>query len=218
MAELLAHPYTALLARLIVGLVFLVSGLGKILAKQDTVRQVRAYKILPEPLARVYGRLLPWGEMGLASLLLVGLGTRLAALALGLLLMSFGIAVSVNLARGVQMDCGCSARPERLGWRTLVRIFVLLALATEIAVYEAGYLSLDLLLKEGRLIAQEQPPILGILPVLVVATVCYVGYQLAAETVQLVQSHRELRKALAVVSSAEGTASGASSGPVLSQV
>ncbi|MEW6716247.1 MAG: MauE/DoxX family redox-associated membrane protein [Chloroflexota bacterium] len=194
MDNLISHPYTILLARLVLGVVFLVSGLGKALERQRTISTVIAYQVLPEALARVYAVLLPWVELSLAWLLLVGLFTRLAALALGLLLLSFAIAVSANLARGRRMDCGCFGRAgrERLSWRTLARIVVLLSLSAIVAAKDMGDYTLTGLSKSGSQLAQS-PSLLGFLPVLMLATFAYLGYRLLDEAVRMFLDHRQLK-------------------------
>jgi len=61
MGEWLAHPYTILLARLTLGIVFLRSGLGKVFDRQQTIQTVVAYKVLPKSIARLYGA--PWSVL-----------------------------------------------------------------------------------------------------------------------------------------------------------
>ncbi len=59
MSEWLNHPYTILLARLVLGFVFLHSGLGKVFERDGTIQTVIGYDILPKSIAKVYGFLLP---------------------------------------------------------------------------------------------------------------------------------------------------------------
>ncbi len=195
MLTILAHPYSILLARLALGVVFLVSGLGKVFQREQTISDVIAYDILPRPLARVYGTLLPWGELTLATLLFLGLWTQLAALALGLLLMSFAIAVSANLIRGRDMSCGCfgSVAKEKLGWPTLGRIVVLLALASGVATWAEGHFAIDGVLASGGLEYVQWPPWIDFWPVLVTATLLLLAYRLLIQANQVIADHRHLK-------------------------
>ena len=66
-------------ARLILGAVFAAAALAKIGDTQAIVRSVRAYQILPERLVHPVAYALPYLELAVAFLLLIGLGTRIVA-------------------------------------------------------------------------------------------------------------------------------------------
>jgi uncharacterized membrane protein YphA (DoxX/SURF4 family) len=76
------------MARFGLAAVWLVSGLLKAADPDQTYVAVRAYDVLPDAGVEVVAALLPWVELALGVLLLVGVGTRLvAALSAGLLVM-----------------------------------------------------------------------------------------------------------------------------------
>jgi uncharacterized membrane protein YphA (DoxX/SURF4 family) len=58
-------------------------------------------------LATIVGWGLPFAEIALGVLLLVGIATRLVALASAVLLLVFVAAVISAAARGLSIDCGC---------------------------------------------------------------------------------------------------------------
>jgi uncharacterized membrane protein YphA (DoxX/SURF4 family) len=95
------------LARLAVGGVFLVAGALKVGDPDTSVRAVQAYRLLPTGVAEVVGYTLPAVEIGIGLLLLVGLITRVAAVAALVLLVAFVIGVASAWARGLSIDCGC---------------------------------------------------------------------------------------------------------------
>lgn len=68
---------------------------------------VRSYQLLPDGLADVVGNVLPFVELALAALLLLGLGTRVAAVLTGILLLGFVVGVSSLWIRGIDAACGC---------------------------------------------------------------------------------------------------------------
>lgn len=72
-----------------------------------SVRAVRAYRLLPEWLAEGVGYGLPFLELGLAVLLLVGLATRAAAAVSAALLVVFLVGIVSAAARDLQIECGC---------------------------------------------------------------------------------------------------------------
>jgi len=89
------------------------------------------YDILPSGVARVYSVVLPWTELTLALALIMGLALRLVACVIAALLISFVIAIVINLRRSRILECHCYGvlSATTIGWGTVVRDVVLLALA-----------------------------------------------------------------------------------------
>ena len=96
-----------LLARLILGVVLIVSGALKVTSPAVSARAVRAYQILPYDLAGYVGYALPVVEILFGLLLVAGLFTRVSALVGGLLMLAFIIGISWAWAHGYSIDCGC---------------------------------------------------------------------------------------------------------------
>jgi uncharacterized membrane protein YphA (DoxX/SURF4 family) len=95
------------LARFGLAAVWLVSGLLKAADPDQTYVAVRAYDVLPDAGVEVVAALLPWVELALGVLLLVGVGTRLVAALSAVLLIVFVAGVIQAWARGLSIDCGC---------------------------------------------------------------------------------------------------------------
>ncbi len=97
-----------LVFRLVLGCTFLVSSFGKLVdIEQYSVAMVYNFDILPGPLAIGFGWALPFIELACALGLLVGVLTRLSALGIVLLSMSFFITKAIVLSRGTDVACGC---------------------------------------------------------------------------------------------------------------
>ncbi|HZG88603.1 MAG TPA: MauE/DoxX family redox-associated membrane protein [Pseudonocardia sp.] len=94
-------------ARLGLAAVWLVSGVPKALDPDQTYVAVRAYDVLPTAGVEVVAALLPWVEIAFGVLLLVGVGTRVVAVAALALLVVFMAGVAQAWARGLSIDCGC---------------------------------------------------------------------------------------------------------------
>lgn len=94
-------------ARLILAGVLLAAGVLKAIDPAGSVAAVRAYELVPSPLATPIGWGLPFLEIGLGLLLLVGLHTRAAAICSAFLLVTLLAAVISVAARGLSIDCGC---------------------------------------------------------------------------------------------------------------
>lgn len=95
------------LARMVVGGVWLVAGALKLPAPADNVVAVRAYRLLPESLVPLVGHALPVVEILVGLCLLLGLLTRGSAALSGLLLVVFVAGISSAWVRGLSIECGC---------------------------------------------------------------------------------------------------------------
>ncbi|MCL3861503.1 MauE/DoxX family redox-associated membrane protein [Actinotalea sp. K2] len=101
------QPWFSTVLRLGLAGVALAAGLLKIGDLPGSVRATRAYELLPEVLVAPVGMALPMIEIIIGLLLLLGLFTRLSALAFGALMVAFTIAIASAWARGLAIDCGC---------------------------------------------------------------------------------------------------------------
>ena len=95
------------LVRLGLAAVWLVSGGIKASDPNQTYIAVRAYDLLPDGMVSPVAAAVPFLELALGVLLLIGLGTRLTAVLSGLVLLAFIGAVAQSWARGLTIACGC---------------------------------------------------------------------------------------------------------------
>lgn len=101
------QPWIGLLARLVLGGVLFVAGFLKVGTPDKSQMAVRAYEMLPVGLANIIGLALPYIEVALGLLLILGAATRIAAIFGGLIMFVFIIAIAQAWARGLTIDCGC---------------------------------------------------------------------------------------------------------------
>ena len=95
---------------------------------------INSYGLLPEWGVKLLARTLPWLELALGVLLLVGYGLRyVAAAATALLSVFFSVMLRAHF-KGLGIDCGCFGFGEKLGARTLIRDGVLVALSLGLTV------------------------------------------------------------------------------------
>ncbi len=92
--------WVSTLARLILAGVLLAAGILKAIDPAGSVAAVRAYELVPSPLATPIGWGLPFLEIGLGLLLLVGLHTRAAAIFSAVLLVTLLAAVDFGRCPG----------------------------------------------------------------------------------------------------------------------
>lgn len=145
-----AVPWLGTLARLVLGVVWIVAGSVKTTDLEASVRAVRAYRLLPEALAQVVGAGLPPAELLLGVLLVVGLGVRASAVVSAVLMAAFVVGIASAWARGLRIDCGCFGDGGELavgedpayGW-DLLRDAALLALSVALARWPRGRFGID---------------------------------------------------------------------------
>lgn len=101
-------PYVVLIFRLILAAFFLVSSYGKLVdIERYSVDAVYNFGILPMVLARPFGLVMPFIELLCGLGLLFGVLTRLSALGIALMSLSFFIAKAIVLSQGRSIECGC---------------------------------------------------------------------------------------------------------------
>lgn len=129
---LLTQPTLALAARVLLGSIFIVASLDKILHPGLFARAVYNYQILPDPAVNVVALWLPWLEVVAGVSLVLGFWARGSILVLTGLLVVFLGALGFNLARGLDVACGCFSTRSKgpTGALTLLRdsLFLLVAL------------------------------------------------------------------------------------------
>jgi uncharacterized membrane protein YphA (DoxX/SURF4 family) len=154
-----AWPWAGLVLRLIVGGVWIAAGVLKLPDPAESVRAVRAYRILPEAVVPATGYGLPVLEVAIGALLVAGIAVRLAAAISGLLFAAYIIGISSAWARGLQIDCGCFggggtiAKADTRYPQEIARDIALLIAATLLAWWPRTRLAL------GNVLAGEPQPV-----------------------------------------------------------
>lgn len=99
--------WAGLVARLVVGGVWIWAGVIKLPDPEASVTAVRAYQLLPPGLADGVGRVLPMLEVVVGACLILGLVTRISAAVSALLQIAFIIGIASVWSRGIAISCGC---------------------------------------------------------------------------------------------------------------
>lgn len=89
------------------GAVFLVAALPKITDPPAFAHMIYNYRLVPGALVNGLALVMPWIELVVGILLILGAWRREAALVAAMLLLVFLGAIGWNLARGHAIDCGC---------------------------------------------------------------------------------------------------------------
>ena len=96
--------------------------------------QVDSYQMLPPWAVNAVAHTLPFAEIVLGLLLLVGWQLRIWATLASLILLGFFAAVVRSYALGLQINCGCFANPEPLSMKTVIRDGLLVAVSLAVTI------------------------------------------------------------------------------------
>lgn len=138
-----------LAARFGLAAVWFTSGIAKAASPLETKVAVRAYDLLPESVVGPVATVLPYLEIALGLLLVLGMVVRAAAIGSAVLLLVFIGGVISAAARGLSIDCGCFggggtvAPGQAQYWQEVARDIGFLALAAYLIVRPATPWSVD---------------------------------------------------------------------------
>ncbi len=143
--DFLTSSYLLLFARLCVGGVFIISGLGKWVDKPGTEAGMSKYLFLPRGSGRFIANVFPPLEMAVGLTLIFGLLTRLAAVGAFLLFVLFTGLIIYDLSKGKDQSCHCFGKlsDDKLTPMAVVRNLFLMALSILIFFAFDGWLSVD---------------------------------------------------------------------------
>ena len=119
--QALTHPWLTIRVQLALGVIFIAAALPKIADPPSFAHMVYNYRLVPGGLVNLMAMTMPWIELLCGMALVLGIWAPAARSIVGAMLIVFLIAISINLARGNAIDCGCfdtsaagKSREERL--------------------------------------------------------------------------------------------------------
>lgn len=95
------------LARLVVGGVWIVAGVIKLPDPDSSVTAVRAYQLLPTSVTPLVGHVLPLLEVVVGVCLVLGVLTRVMGGVSAVMQLAFIIGIASVWVRGISINCGC---------------------------------------------------------------------------------------------------------------
>lgn len=112
------------ICQLVLGLLFVIAGFSKVLRPDEFAIILANYRLIPTQYIGIISILLPWIEFVAGSLLLLNIYRKKAVIVISSLLIIFILAISINLIKGIDFDCGCfSPIPSDTNENKLVWIF-----------------------------------------------------------------------------------------------
>jgi len=122
----------------LIGILFLYSGILKILNPVEFSLTVAKYGILPEKLINIFSVILPFIEAFSGFFLISGIFIKGSSLTISLLLLIFTIAISYVTIRGFSFECGCFEiiGETKTGILLIIRNLILLFLSFSIFIFK----------------------------------------------------------------------------------
>jgi len=99
-------------ARLILGVIFIYASYDKILHPNAFAEIIYNYQILPDSLINLTAIVLPWLEMFMGVFLIIGFWMPGTVAWCNILLLMYVGVLCFNLARGLDINCGCFSTTE----------------------------------------------------------------------------------------------------------
>jgi uncharacterized membrane protein YphA (DoxX/SURF4 family) len=103
----LTSPWLTVRVQIALGLFFVAAALPKIVDPPSFAHMIYNYKIVPSVLLNFMALTMPWVELLAGLALIFGIWRDTANTLVAAMLVMFIIAISINLARGNAIDCGC---------------------------------------------------------------------------------------------------------------
>ena len=105
--EALASPWLKVRVQIALGLFFVAAALPKLVDPPSFAHMIYNYRLVPGAFVNLMALVMPWLELLAGLALILGIWTRTSAGLVGAFLLVFLVAISLNLARGNAIDCGC---------------------------------------------------------------------------------------------------------------
>jgi uncharacterized membrane protein YphA (DoxX/SURF4 family) len=146
MKQILQNNYIVFLARVVLGVLFIVASFDKVSDPAAFAVSIDSYKLLTHNTSLIVATVLPWMELVSGVLLVLGVWHRGAGLLLFGLLVVFTVAVASALVRGLDISCGCFTQDPnaaKIGWQKIVENLCLIGLSLLVTVSRSSWVSIE---------------------------------------------------------------------------
>jgi putative oxidoreductase len=145
MNKLPGNKYFLLAGRIVLAFVFIFAAISKAADPEGFAKAISNYKLFPIFLTNIFAIILPWIELVSGILLLFGIYVKENSVIISGMLFVFIIAISISLARGLDIDCGCFGTVEgaKVGIQKILENVGLLILGLILIKFDSKFLSLS---------------------------------------------------------------------------
>ena len=130
--------YAHNILRILMGIIFIYAGIGKIISPLDFAQLIDNYRILPTLFVKPLAVMLPWIEIMCGLSLISGYLAKGGMLIIDFLMIIFILAFTANLLRGIDVACGCfslTLMNHRSTYFYLTRDVLILAVGLWLLIY-----------------------------------------------------------------------------------
>jgi uncharacterized membrane protein YphA (DoxX/SURF4 family) len=145
-------------ARLVLAGIFLFAAYMKLRGVDDFARAIPKFELVTDrAIVEWVAYIVPWIEATCAAALVIGVWTRAAALVLFVMLLAFASAMLSVIFRGLEIECQCFGEyfGAKVGWSSVARNVVFMAIAAPIFARGAGMLAIDTAIAKRRATSAE---------------------------------------------------------------
>ena len=122
------YPIFILITRILLGLIFIIASIDKIIDPAGFARDISNYHFVPFGFENIIAIILPWLELFIGLGLILGIMVDGASVISGILLILFIILIFQATIRGFNIDCGCGLKEgELVGWRKIFEDLIFLS-------------------------------------------------------------------------------------------
>jgi uncharacterized membrane protein YphA (DoxX/SURF4 family) len=138
--HLIIAPLCSLVCRMILATIFFYAAVEKIADPGEFAIAIYNYQLLPDLAVNALAVILPWVEIIIATCLVAGFYVRGAALISSALFLTFATALTISLARGLDISCGCfGAASGNINWFYLGRDLSFVVMSIFVMTYDRGW-------------------------------------------------------------------------------
>jgi len=105
--KILNNTFLVVFARIVIALMFIIVGVGKIAHPEEFAREINNYQILPIIFINPLAIFLPWLELITGLMILFGMQIRANAIIVLGMLIIFTTGVAIAVVKGLSINCGC---------------------------------------------------------------------------------------------------------------
>lgn len=139
MKSVFSNKYFLLIARVILGFVFIYAGAEKISNPESFANSISAYKLLPIWMINFLAITLPWIELVSGLLLVFGVQVKENSFIILVLLIVINVAITISLFRGLNIECGCFGNGTQIGIVKLAENILLIILSLILIIYNSSF-------------------------------------------------------------------------------
>jgi uncharacterized membrane protein YphA (DoxX/SURF4 family) len=156
----LSNKTTLAVLKSVLGFIFVIASLGKIIDPAGFTNDVYSYVILPSSWVASFATVIPWIEFFAGLLLMLDVFPRSSVLIILGLLIAFITAIYLDVHRGVEISCGCFDflfPKELIGWNTIWRDIIMFVTGVPILFFDHNSMKLYGMIKKKQVIVKAVP-------------------------------------------------------------